>query len=337
MERNVDSGNKSSLQRCEHEPATAHGAHVPRKTHVRWSLMLGYASMQYARSLENSGQPVFLPGSKSWILERPIMGFEPEYDAMGCYPMFCCGNFSMLEADIAALPKEVVSLALVMDPFAPISRAELARVFDATCYPFKTHFVVDLVPGTLDRVASNHARNARKALNTLEIRRIEDPMMYLSRWNELYRVLISRHAVSGIAMFSDQSFRHQFMVPGLIAYGAFLGDRLIGMVLFYQMQDVIYYHLAAYDEDGYAGRASFGIFWKAIGDFIEKGCRWLNLGGGAGICEREDDGLTRFKRGWASASRSAFFCGKILNREKYDLLVGKSRVRNGDYFPLYRS
>ena len=78
--------------------------------------MKGYLSPQYAESLREFGLPRLLPRSGGWILQRSIPGFA-ECDAMGCYPLSSCCDWSHLPEDLAELENEVVCLGVVPDPF----------------------------------------------------------------------------------------------------------------------------------------------------------------------------------------------------------------------------
>ena len=109
----------------------------------------------------------------------------------------------------------------------------------------------------------------------------------------------------------------------------------VGATLWLQHGDVAYYHLGAYAEAGYRSRASFALFSTAIEAFAAMGVRWLDLGGGAGARPTAaDDGLTRFKRGWATASRTVYLCGRVLAPTVYRRLT-ESLPPTG-YFPAYR-
>ena len=99
--------------------------------------------------------------------------------------------------------------------------------------------------------------------------------------------------------------------------------------------DVAYYHLGAYAEEGYRGRASFALFSTAIEAFAAMKVRWLDLGGGVGTgATAADDGLTRFKRGWATSSRTVYLCGRVLAPEVYRRLT--EPLAPTGYFPAYR-
>lgn len=168
------------------------------------------------------------------------------------------------------------------------------------------------------------------------IMRVDEPQIYLNEWGRMYDNLIDPHNITGVTKFSERTFEGMFETPGLHVYKSSLVGEIVGMVLFYEMDEVVYYHLGAYSDDGYLHNASFGLFLQAIEDFSTLSKKWLNLGSGAGQTENENDGLTRFKKGWASETRTAWFCGKILNKGIYNKLSWWANP-NSNFFPLYRS
>ena len=87
---------------------------------------------------------------------------------------------------------------------------------------------------------------------------------------------------------------------------------------------------------GYKLRSSFALFWFAIDYFAANSLRWLNLGAGAGIESKEVDGLTRFKRGWSTGTRTAYFCGRLLDCTRYSEIVEAKNISPTAYFPAYR-
>ena len=86
----------------------------------------GFHHPAYAKSLAEFGHPRLLPNSGGWILERSIPGF-PFRDAMGPYPLFCCERWDALPTDMSDLQSDLVSLALVTDPFGRWSPFQLAN------------------------------------------------------------------------------------------------------------------------------------------------------------------------------------------------------------------
>lgn len=297
--------------------------------------MTGYLHKKYADSLSEFGQPMKLEHCGGWIIKQSITD-TPFQDAMGCYPLFVCRDWSMLPVDLQELEDKVVALSIVSDPFGNYDPVFLQEIFSDVCIPFKNHFIANLQKPVEKYVSKHHIRYAKRALTKLEIHCAEKPGQLLERWVELYAHLIHKHNIRGIARFSTKAFEQQLKIPGTIVFQADDSKEILGMAIFYVKNDVAYYHLGAYSGKGYEMRASFGIFWQAIHYFTEIGLRWLNLGGGAGLNENADDGLSRFKRGWASETKDAFFCGKIFNKQKYSELVTKAGVSSSDYFPQYR-
>lgn len=296
----------------------------------------GYLHPAYARALSEFGEPVELPSSRGWILKRPIPG-TPYFDGMGCYPIFTCEDWSRLEEDLNRLANQLVSLSLVTDPLGRYTRQELLRSFQDLVKPYKEHFVVDLRQPPAAFVASHHQRNARKALQGIRVEVFKNPTQFLDEWCSLYGNLIERHDIKGIAKFSRTSFVGQLSTPGMIAFRATSGKKTVGMVLWVVQNNIGYYHLGAYSPEGYEQNASFALFWTLLEYFQAAGLDWLNLGAGAGVQGNENDGLTRFKRGWATGTRTNFFCGRIFDAGRYQESILTHKIGDTDYFPAYRT
>jgi Acetyltransferase (GNAT) domain len=303
--------------------------------------MTGYAHAAYAASLAELGTPRHLPESGGWILVRPVpcpphpddVGVK---DAMGCYPVFSCENWSRLGRDLDALGPDLVSLTIVTDPFGAYTESQLRQVFPDLVRPFKEHFVVD-VRQPLDHVSPHHRRNLAKASRHVRIERCPDPAALASVWCALYEGLVARHGVNGFAAFSRAALTRQLEVPGVVIFRAESGGATTGMTVWYTAGSRAYYHLGAYSEAGYAAGASFAIFDHAVRHFAETGLQWLDLGGAAGLKADGRDGLSRFKRGWATGTRPAYLCGRIFDRREYAALAAAGAARDTSYFPAYRS
>jgi hypothetical protein len=309
------------------------GINSPTADEVSRASGEGYAHQAYAQSLEEFGALRELPRCGGWLLERPV----PKgtcIDATGCYPLFSCRNWQVLGDDLEALSERLVCASIVTDPFAEITEPELRAAFPNVCYPYKQHFVTDLSLPLDTIVQSHHRRNVRKALDSVKVQPMLSGDELLSLWLPLYENLVLRHSVRGIARFSPQSFARQMNVPGFMAFAAFDGDDVCGMTLWYLSGDVAYYHLAAYSEVGYERGASFALFWTALTHFKQLGAYWAALGAGAGT-NASESGLTRFKQGWATGTRSVYFCGRILQPETYQRLTGEN-PNMISYFPAYR-
>lgn len=297
--------------------------------------MNGYASPLYAESLAEFGRPLHLPRSDGWLLLRPILE-SSEHDAVGCYPLFTCRNWPALGADLDGLAATAVAVSLVVDPFSGVTASQLGDSFPDVCRPFKEHAIVDFARDWRQSISRHHRRNIRAAARCVEIERCANPAAWLETWTELYGHLIGRHDLCGLARFSRASFGRQLCVPGIAAYRAVVAAETVGMVLWYVADQVAYYHLGAISPVGYGSRAAFALFDVALGDLAGRGIRWAELGAGAGWQVATEDGLARFKKGWANDRRTAWFCGRILSPTKYEHLTAARKVTPAGYFPEYR-
>lgn len=297
--------------------------------------MIGYLHPLYAQSFAEFGSPRELPFCKGWILERKIPE-TPYRDAIGCYPLFACQEWTQLYADLENIGNELVNLAVVTDPFGDYDEAYLRTCFKDVVIPFKQHFVVDLSRSLETVVSSHHRRNSRKALKELHVEKCANPANFLDDWVALYQTLIEKHSIKGLAAFSRYSFAKQLEVPGLVTFRAVYENKTIGMLLWYVQGDIGYYHLGAYNSSGYEMRASFALFWRAFEYFKKFGLQWLSLGAGAGVNGRDTDGLSRFKYGWSTGTRTAYFCGRIFNPDVYMQLTRSMGITEATYFPAYR-
>lgn len=297
-------------------------------------MVTGYLHPGYAESLSEFGTPQELPRCGGWILERQIPGF-PYRDAMGCYPLFACQDWSQLHADLADLGNELISLSLVADPFGEYDLAYLQRCFDLVI-PFKEHFVADLSFPINDIVRRKWRQYARKAQRQgICVERCQEPKQFLDEWVHLYSLLIDKHRITGYRAFSRRSFAQQLSVPGMVMFRARVERDVVGALLWYVQEKVAYAHLTACNPLGYKLKASYALYWSSIEHFAGE-CRWLDLGGRAGVQSRDTDGLSHFKRGWSTGTRTAYFCGRIFDRERYLEIAKAKGITNTGYFPAYR-
>jgi hypothetical protein len=295
--------------------------------------LTGYLHPDYAVSFSDWGSPLSLPQSGAWLLARDVPGTS-DRDAVGCYPMFTCQNWSGLEGDIAALDENFLAVSLVTDPFGDFDPATLRRAFPDRCAPFKDHFVADLRASRHTAVDSHHQRNARRALRHFRVEVCLHPQDFLDDWVRLYQILIMRHGISGPQRFSRSIFARQLNVPGCTLFRAEVDGVIVGMAIWYEQNDVAYFHLSAFDDAGYKwGGTSYALLWTAWEWFAPR-LRWLALGASAGDRAHED-GLSSFKRGWATGTKTTYFCGRVLNRKRYQALAARSI--DTSYFPAYRA
>jgi hypothetical protein len=296
--------------------------------------MTGYMHPGYAESLAEFGTPRELPRCGGWVLERQIPGL-PYRDAMGCYPLFACQDWSRLASDLDNIGDDLVSLALVTDPFGEYDETCLHRCFRDVVIPFKDHFIVDLRRPMNDIVSRHHRYYARKALKSLYVEECQEPTQFTDEWVALYANLIDRHNLKGIKAFSKRAFAKQLSTPGTVMLRAVHQDVVAGAQIWFVQGEVGYSHLTALSEAGYELGASYALYWFAI-ECVSDKVRWLDLGAGAGAKSDGTDGLSRFKRGWSTGTRTAYFCGRIFDPERYTEIVKAKSIAATDYFPAYR-
>jgi hypothetical protein len=135
---------------------------------------------------------------------------------------------------------------------------------------------------------------------------------------------------------SREVFERQLAIPGLVMFRARSRGETVAAHLWMKDGDVVHSHLAAANERGYQTGAAYALYWTAIEHFAGD-ARWLNFGAGAGSDGADPSGLTRFKKAWATGTRTAYFCGRILNRRRYTELLERRGISHVGYFPAYRA
>jgi hypothetical protein len=294
----------------------------------------GYLNPRYAQSLIEYGIPRELPRCGGWILERQIPG-SPYRDAMGCYPLFMCQDWSQLAHDLQNLEDGLITLAMVADPFCTCDEPSLHRIFDVVI-AFKKHYVADLQRPIDEIVSRHHRRYARKALENVQVEICEEPIRYIDEWTALYASLSERHNVNGLRAFSRIAFLKQLSIPGLVMFRATYRGTAVGTAIVVIQQDVAYGHLIGFNEVGHELGVSYALYYSHFGYLFDK-VRWIDWGGTSGVQNNALDGLSQFKRGWSTDTRIAYFCGKVLDQARYAALVEEKTISETTYFPAYRS
>lgn len=286
-----------------------------------------YATKKYAQAF---GFPIVdVPEWRAAVLQRPIPASD-WFDALGCYPLCSLSR----EADLAGGLERLrgaglVSISLVANPIAGPDREALCANF-SVCQPFKTHYLIDrsLAPKP---ASATHRRWMRKALRECNISRIRLPDS-LGEWELLYRATIARHRITGLQKFSSEYFLVLAGMSEVEAFAAQVDGEIVAMALWVRDPEVAYYHLGASNARGYESRAMYGIFAVALEHF--ESVQMIHLGGAAGVTASEEDGLARFKRGFANRQLDAYFCGVCLDQERYASLCQNQQTAS--FFPAYR-
>ena len=294
----------------------------------------GYLHPLYAQSFSELGTPLYLPASRGWLISRQIPG-TVHFDAMGPYPLFFCENWAALTQDLEALKDELVSVTLVIDPFARLPLDRFAAYFDRF-KPYKDHYLLDLSLPLEESISSKRRKEARKALREVTVEVKTAPEIDLEEWTQLYAYLVRRHQITGIRAFSRQSFASQLEIPNTHYFRVIKQGQVVGGNLFYLQDDVAYSHLSAYTDEGYASHAGYAVKWAAI-EYFKPRLRWIEFGGGSAAAGAGGGGLDSFKIGWSSQTLPSFFCAKILNPERYADLVRSQKAVDSAWFPAYRS
>ena len=295
--------------------------------------MTGYLHPGYAESLAEFGTPCPLTRCGGHLLVRKIPNTDWQ-DAMGCYPLFCCRNWTRLREDLEELRNRLVSVTLVTDPFGNYDEPLLRKTFD-TVIPFKEHFVADLGRPLEEFTSARHRKCGRKALRNITVEVCLNPTAHLEEWARLYSHLMERHHVTGLRCFSREALARQLAVPGMVMFRATEGNEPLSLDLWYVQGEVAQGHLVGTSPRGYELQVSYGLKLYILQYFTGK-VRWLNLGAGAGIDSLASNGLTEFKRGWTSETRQVYLCGLTLDATRYEQITRARGALQTEYFPAYR-
>lgn len=283
-------------------------------------------------TLSEWGTPRELVRAGGWVLERKIADTQ-HVDVMGCYPLMMCEDWSQLATDLDANEYGWVTMTAVVDPLSAPPEADLHRIFRDLVRPFKAHYIVDLDHWT-GPTRKRHRAMLRAATTHVVTDVTPARPELLDEWSQLYEGLVARHTIRGLRAFSRRSFAALFAVPGVHIARAVAGGETVAMSLWATRGDSGYYHLSASSKRGYELAATYAMVDSGIRYLKGLGLRFLDLGGGAGVTASGVDGLADFKRGWATADRTAWLCGRVLDADACRALAGRSVT---EYFPPYRA
>jgi hypothetical protein len=291
-----------------------------------------YATLAYAKTLAHVGRPVSVPAWRTCVLARDWQ--NQAEDVLGPYPITCLGADSDLATGLEDLRRAgFVSVTLVVDGLFGPPIGQLQNAF-TVARPFKTHYLVDQSAGQY-RPSRHHSYEIRRAVQRGVETRIVPLRLILDAWTALYQGLICRHRITGVQRFTRESFEALAACESLTAIAAYIGTELVACHLWFQHDALVWSHLAASNARGYASGAAYAVCDHSIRNFSG---HLINLGGSAGIGASGDDGLARFKAGFATQSHTAYLIGSVLDAAKYAALCATlSGPSAHDYFPAYRA
>lgn len=293
----------------------------------------GYAHPDFAKVYAHIGEPVSLVASGGTLLRREIAGTSLT-DLTGCYPFFCCADWSALGDDLAAIGKDDVSVVLVTDPFIDDRAEQLEQDF-GFARPFKTHYVADLSKPLASFIPPERMREARSAARRLDVEVAPSPAAWVGDWLALWDR--SRHAPdpSGENRLPREAVVRLFEVPGVVVIRATDRGRTVGMHVEFHQGDIVHGHFAAYDPDYYRLGVSTLLNVFELEHFASR-ARFYNHGGVPGVQDGQN-GLSRFKRDFSNTTRTAFLCGSVFDSAAYDRLAGHKAGSQPPFFPAYRA
>jgi hypothetical protein len=294
----------------------------------------GYRHPGYAQVFREFATPVPLEHCGGWLLERSTPGLIA-LDAMGCYPIFSCSRWALLNRDLEAHKDRWVSLALVTDPFGTFRDEDLRTGFDTVAH-FKDHLVTALAGFELENLSASTQRNLRKATTNLDVEICTRLEPHLDDWTELYAGLCRRHGIGGLRAFSRSAFEQMFTVPGLVMFKAMHGKQTVGLHTWMVDGDVAYGHLGATNALGSDLMASYALYWQAVRHFRAQ-LNWLDLGSAPGMPAHRGSGLLQFKRRWSTGCKPVYLCQRIFDQRRYDAIVNTVSDSNPAFFPAYRA
>ena len=298
---------------------------------VRESNVHPYATLAYANTLGHVGRPIHVPAWQTYVIAREWR--DRAVDAMGAYPVACLSSECDLDRGLEYLRDAgMVSITLVVDSLVGPSIRQFQDAF-SIARRFKMHYLVDERSGPY-QPSRHHTNELRRAVKRGVDVRVVPLREILDLWATLYGDLISRHSIAGVQRFSRASFEALSVCEGLCTVAAFIGDELVSCHLWIQHENIVWSHLAATSELGYASSAAYAVYDYSIRFFSG---RLINLGGAAGVDDAQTDGLARFKAGFSNRQHDAYLCGAVLDAGKYQALCAERELPAGEYFPAYRA
>lgn len=277
----------------------------------------GYLHPNYVYAQEAPTAVRQLSRSGGWVFERPVPG-TPWRRLVGGRPFFTCADWRALDADLAELAGEggYVKLSLLTDPFAELDERLLGDTFDCVERADR-HYVSELRLPLHTIVSRAHRERVRQALETVRVEVLPEAPP-ASAWDALLAADGHYYENAWRQRPSTEALARMLAVPGAAHLSATIGEDPVGLALFFIQYGVAYSHFLALSPAGLRAGAHYALTWQAVVHLGQQAA-WLDLGGaednGAPASERQC-----FKEGWATGTRTAYRCERVLDRALYEEL-----------------
>ncbi|NQD38056.1 hypothetical protein HPT27_13570 [Permianibacter sp. IMCC34836] len=287
-----------------------------------------YCHPLFAEAHRHLGVPVAMSASGSYAYLRSLPD-AAGLDASALYPIWVMQAPEQLATDFSALTNagaiSFVGVCALQSNAAMAALASQADVWQA----FKPHYLFD---NRLPFQFSKHHRYELKRANKSVSVHWSTLTPVLDKWLAMYGQLAVRHQLSALHQFPRAYFECLSQVPGLEVVIAATDNEPVSMHLWFDDGEILWSHLAASSEQGYALSAAYAVNAAALDRYGST--RLINFGGTAGIAGSESDGLARFKQGFSNRSETSWLFGKILDPQEYRRRTAE--LAPSRYFPRYR-
>ncbi len=294
----------------------------------------GYQHPGYARSFSGNAQIKRLEHSGGWLLRRPVnnQGIE---DLCNAYPMFVGDNVTALAVDLAAMDHtQVASIILRSDPFDDYSITGGLPGFDIV-RPFKHHYIASLERPWRSFVRKSSRKVAARVRQQFEFSCVPQPSTRAHTLWQLHQLMLEKQGANK-ALWTSEIIAAQLVLPGVTVFEVSDTTQTHAIACFMAVADRVYAHLLGVTEEGRAQNIIHGIYAYAL-DYFRDQARYIDFGSNAGLADDPEDGLSCFKQGWCSETRTSYLCGKILNPSLYTELCYQHGVSSATFFPAYRT
>jgi hypothetical protein len=264
-----------------------------------------YCSESYVRALEGPGvERLYVTAWDTYVLIRE--GQAGVRQATGIQPFGSLDPNCDLQAGLVALREMgIASFSLITDPMWAPEKSTLRAAFDI-CRPFKEYYVVDrAADARLRKRHRNRINQARRAGEVHDVSLAD----HLDRWLQLYQGNVEKRQIA--QPFTRAYFEQVAPLDGLRTVMVVVDGEIVTMSLWIAHQDTLYFHDGASSVTGMAVSAAYAAFSHIVetaGD-----CRYVLLGGSAGLNDKRSDGLAMFKRGFANISLVSNLCSSTLS------------------------